>query len=348
MRCQLCTEERTFSRNDTLTRHMRIVHPDADCLNKARNFRNSEGVNYRADKESSSLYAKQTPTQMSSTSTSKMPGLKDPGTFPSRLAWKSHERSAHTIPRELQGREDKGCVFCGEQMNGNGYSRHVGRHMEEIAFSVVSKPYEEWSFYSDSSGSNELPADHLGTHDHVETMPATNRPSLDGALGNYDISATIKDAEPTLHRTSILPNLDGIPAREPVYPPWHENHVSKVLTYSPKKATVGTAVEVRCRSNSNNFHSQSLNVSLVFGGCCVPAKILTIKPQAIDTCFRYVVGCSAPPLPGPNSSSDLVRLRLLQDATLLDVGPWQYEDGYKLGLSTSPLNKCRKLRLFSA
>lgn len=183
---------------------------------------------------------------------------------------------------------------------------------------------------------------------HGETMPATNRPSLDGALGNYDISATIKDAEPTLHRTSILPNLDGIPAREPVYPPWHENHVSKVLTYSPKKGTVGTAVEVRCRSNSNNFHSQSLNVSLVFGGCCVPAKILTIKPQAIDTCFRYVVGCSAPPLPGPNSSSDLVRLRLLQDATLLDVGPWQYEDGYKLGLSTSPLNKCRKLRLFSA
>ncbi|KAL8805141.1 MAG: hypothetical protein Q9182_002123 [Xanthomendoza sp. 2 TL-2023] len=28
VRCQLCTEEKTFSRNDALTRHMRVVHPD--------------------------------------------------------------------------------------------------------------------------------------------------------------------------------------------------------------------------------------------------------------------------------------------------------------------------------
>lgn len=47
------------------------------------------------------------------------------------------------------------CLFCGERTEeGYGHNsrgRHVGRHMEEIAFTVVSKSYEEWEFYSDSS-----------------------------------------------------------------------------------------------------------------------------------------------------------------------------------------------------
>ncbi|KAI9809468.1 MAG: hypothetical protein M1827_006848 [Pycnora praestabilis] len=30
VRCHLCTEEKTFSRNDALTRHMRVVHPEVD------------------------------------------------------------------------------------------------------------------------------------------------------------------------------------------------------------------------------------------------------------------------------------------------------------------------------
>lgn len=46
------------------------------------------------------------------------------------------------------------CVFCGERTGGkdNNREKHIGRHMEEIAFAVVRKPYEEWDFYSDSSG----------------------------------------------------------------------------------------------------------------------------------------------------------------------------------------------------
>lgn len=36
VRCQLCTEEKTFSRNDALTRHMRVVHPDVDFPGKTR------------------------------------------------------------------------------------------------------------------------------------------------------------------------------------------------------------------------------------------------------------------------------------------------------------------------
>ncbi|KAM0797979.1 hypothetical protein BDR22DRAFT_861075 [Usnea florida] len=40
VRCHLCTEEKTFSRNDALTRHMRVVHPDIDFPGKSRRARN--------------------------------------------------------------------------------------------------------------------------------------------------------------------------------------------------------------------------------------------------------------------------------------------------------------------
>jgi len=36
VRCQYCTEEKTFSRNDALTRHMRVVHPEIDFPGKTR------------------------------------------------------------------------------------------------------------------------------------------------------------------------------------------------------------------------------------------------------------------------------------------------------------------------
>ena len=36
VRCQLCTEEKTFSRNDALTRHMKVVHPDVDFPGRNR------------------------------------------------------------------------------------------------------------------------------------------------------------------------------------------------------------------------------------------------------------------------------------------------------------------------
>ena len=44
VRCHLCTEEKTFSRNDALTRHMRVVHPDVEFPGKTRRGRNSEGA----------------------------------------------------------------------------------------------------------------------------------------------------------------------------------------------------------------------------------------------------------------------------------------------------------------
>ena len=47
------------------------------------------------------------------------------------------------------------CLFCGQQTTeGRGphsRRRHVGQHMEEIAFMVVPKAYEDWEFYSEAS-----------------------------------------------------------------------------------------------------------------------------------------------------------------------------------------------------
>ena len=43
--------------------------------------------------------------------------------------------------------------FCSEDIGRirTNRGRHIGRHMEEIAFAVVTKPYEEWDFYSSPS-----------------------------------------------------------------------------------------------------------------------------------------------------------------------------------------------------
>ncbi|KAM0806124.1 hypothetical protein BDR22DRAFT_901331 [Usnea florida] len=57
-------------------------------------------------------------------------------------------------------RESIVCIFCGERTKaGNGNNsrgRHVGRHMEEIAFTVVPKTYEDWDFYTNSSASKSI------------------------------------------------------------------------------------------------------------------------------------------------------------------------------------------------
>ena len=56
--------------------------------------------------------------------------------------------------KERQPRFPKTCVFCEEVLSSYNWkdrTRHLARHMEEIAFTVVTKPYEDWDFYSDAS-----------------------------------------------------------------------------------------------------------------------------------------------------------------------------------------------------
>ncbi|KAL2043073.1 hypothetical protein N7G274_004133 [Stereocaulon virgatum] len=72
--------------------------------------------------------------------------------YPSWSEFIEHEYWAH----ECGNKAD--CVFCGEALPASrtGRGRHIGRHMEEIAFAVVTKPYEAWEFYSDSASDQSL------------------------------------------------------------------------------------------------------------------------------------------------------------------------------------------------
>ena len=68
-------------------------------------------------------------------------------TYTSKGRYAEHMISEHGISiHEMLATAE--CIFCGENV---GYlsARHIGRHMEEIAFAVVAKPYEDWEFYSD-------------------------------------------------------------------------------------------------------------------------------------------------------------------------------------------------------
>ena len=86
----------------------------------------------------------------------------------SKGKWLAHEFRNHIIEfQEEQLRAGKIpdqlselllCPFCDEKTDGGARARgdHLGRHMEEIAFAVVTKPYEDCDFYSTSS----LPSEH--------------------------------------------------------------------------------------------------------------------------------------------------------------------------------------------
>ena len=49
------------------------------------------------------------------------------------------------------------CPFCQESILPGKVplQRHFGRHLEEIAFAVITKPYEEWKLYDDSSSDGD-------------------------------------------------------------------------------------------------------------------------------------------------------------------------------------------------
>ena len=72
------------------------------------------------------------------------------------------------------------CPFCDEKTDRGTRARgdHLGRHMEEIAFAVVTKPYEDWDFYSTSS----LPSEHA-TDAHQAVGGRVSRINRDDLAG---------------------------------------------------------------------------------------------------------------------------------------------------------------------
>ena len=82
--------------------------------------------------------------------------------------YRRHEILAHEAPYAVTPIDDFAkragkritCLFCGQQIiEGKGQhsrGRHVGQHMEEIAFTVVPKAYEDWEFYSQASSRKQV------------------------------------------------------------------------------------------------------------------------------------------------------------------------------------------------
>ncbi|KAL9124583.1 MAG: hypothetical protein Q9217_006099 [Psora testacea] len=91
------------------------------------------------------------------------------------------EFDSDLLERRLKGSATGVCVFRGERTGGKNNSRenHIGRHMEEIAFAVVRKHYEEWDFYSDSSRSG---------HYDIESDPHAKRLNQDNGIRSVFMS----------------------------------------------------------------------------------------------------------------------------------------------------------------
>ena len=78
--------------------------------------------------------------------------------YRSRMNLANHENWHHVTPTALTGPVN--CPFCQKEFptwRSRGRIWHFGHHMEEIAFAVVPKVYEDWDFYSNSSGSQLKP-----------------------------------------------------------------------------------------------------------------------------------------------------------------------------------------------
>ena len=97
------------------------------------------------------------------------------------------------------------CSFCQEKFPRSDVSqsaRHLGRHMEEIAFAVVPKAYEEWEFYSDSSEGQPAPKDFIyactfiGCHEQF-------RNKSDWILHEFNVHGPWKCGEKDVNRTGL-------------------------------------------------------------------------------------------------------------------------------------------------
>lgn len=81
-------------------------------------------------------------------------------TYVYRASWLEHEITSHRSRLPLGPKEERTtcsltieriiCPFCKETIELRN-SSHVGRHLEEIAFTIINSKYEDWEFYSDTS-----------------------------------------------------------------------------------------------------------------------------------------------------------------------------------------------------
>jgi ankyrin repeat protein len=94
---------------------------------------------------------------------------------------------------------DSVCPFCTKLITGGrGYlTQHLGRHLEEISFAIVRKPYEEWQFYEDSvSATSPAPSIVLNRNIHQAAAEGNVRLGIDLLRAGADVDAEIDGKTP--------------------------------------------------------------------------------------------------------------------------------------------------------
>ncbi len=124
--------------------------------------------------------------------------------FASVVEYVYHEEEIHGLKRRRG--ESFVCIFCGERTEAgkgdNSRRWHVGRHMEEIAFTVVPKAYEEWEFYSESSSTS--------SYSYEQAKAAV--PKRNAAAASADEKWARIAATPSREATAEDAKNHGIPA----------------------------------------------------------------------------------------------------------------------------------------
>ena len=74
-------------------------------------------------------------------------------TYASRGAFLREMLRVHRDDKPQELVQSRACVFCAEVLPcwDEDHIHHFTRHMEEVAFMVVTDPYEDWDLYSDAT-----------------------------------------------------------------------------------------------------------------------------------------------------------------------------------------------------
>ena len=96
-------------------------------------------------------------------------------TYASLRELRKHYANVHTLA-EITRAGPASCPLCSEELTSSNIHtrfKHVGRHMEDIAFAVVPRQFEDWTFYSESSADSSH-----GLQDFAGALPRLPSPTL--------------------------------------------------------------------------------------------------------------------------------------------------------------------------
>ena len=178
-------------------------------------------------------------------------------------------------------------------------------------------------------------------------LPGAAEPHLQQSSTAYDrISGHLNYGTSPVHQPRA-----AVEATPPAYNEIDSGKFLKVSFPDPQRGTKGTLLYIHLDSSSELL---STCATLMFATRSVPAGLTQLDLREHDVSYRYLISAIAPAFSETGCSNLNVPLRLqlqqLQkqsrlDTQLIDVGPWQYEDGKQLEQRSLPHELSRKRKL---